>query len=407
MATIDDYFSLAERDLRDLLGAKISHGITTEGLHRIYGRPEPREVWVLLPRSSRKVCFSRSALVFSGDEARLLRAYAQALHEFSEVPRSFAPAASGDVLTRAIAVRCTDDTNNSRTLETVMQSIVQYATRTYEGVRIAMNMCLDLNAQETGVPLTSFLDEAWAPVMGSGLVTAVRLAGDGSALSVIDLEFTQDSDILAPDSFTALAEWTGSTGRIGLSVTRSGEVYLFANQQLLFARRNSRWRGFPLDLVKGSGWFGSTKRQLSPPVKGAILTSLLDASAAHHGACIGILARDQVKTGIAKLLAPDDSWSSESHIPSRMINQTHFQALSRRRRLELLSMDGATLLDQSGRILAGGAILKVRGGSPGGGRTAAAQALSRYGVGIKVSQDGPIKAFVQENGEMVEQFSMG
>lgn len=41
-------------------------------------------------------------------------------------------------------------------------------------------------------------------------------------------------------------------------------------------------------------------------------------------------------------------------------------------------MDGATLIDQRGGILAGGAILRV----PGGGRTAAARAINEYGVGI-------------------------
>lgn len=68
-------------------------------------------------------------------------------------------------------------------------------------------------------------------------------------------------------------------------------------------------------------------------------------------------------------------------------------------------MDGATLITTSGDILAAGAIVQVRPGSTGGGRTAAAKSLAPLGVGIKVSQDGPITAY---SGTPVrERFSIG
>jgi len=44
-------------------------------------------------------------------------------------------------------------------------------------------------------------------------------------------------------------------------------------------------------------------------------------------------------------------------------------------------------------LLAVGAILKIPGGSSGGGRLAAAIELSKLGLGIKVSQDGGILMF--------------
>ena len=70
-----------------------------------------------------------------------------------------------------------------------------------------------------------------------------------------------------------------------------------------------------------------------------------------------------------------------------------FQDLDRRLRQELVAIDGATLVDHKGTILAVGAILRIDGGSAGGGRLAAAIALSKLGVGIKVSQDGGIAGF--------------
>jgi len=408
LATIDEYIELAIRDLRNLVGAEIAVEEVAQPLGRNYGRPDPRVAWIQLPLRTHLVRFWRRALVLSDEETRLLRAYADALHEFSRVPRPFATAASEDVLTKAIAVRCTRTERDAVVLEAVMQAIVRYATRTYEGVRVAMNLALDFRDRQLGrQSLNSFLDAPWAPVMGSGLTTAVELSSDGSAQRIIDLPPTDNPNTLAPSNFTSLAEWAGTDDRIGLSVTRSGEVYLFANGELLFARRNSRWKGFPLSLVTQSGWFGTSKRRLAPTMKQAVLSSLLDASAAHHGACIGIVTNDNRNNAVNALLATDDLWGSRANIPSQMFEESSFQALSRRRRLELLSMDGATLLEQSGRIVAAGAIVKVPGGSPGGGRTAAAHAISEYGVGIKVSQDGPVTAHVTEGSEDLIQFSMG
>jgi hypothetical protein len=50
-------------------------------------------------------------------------------------------------------------------------------------------------------------------------------------------------------------------------------------------------------------------------------------------------------------------------------------------------------LNHKGTVTAAGAIVRVGGGSDGGGRRAAAKALSRLGLAIKVSADGGITAF--------------
>jgi hypothetical protein len=77
----------------------------------------------------------------------------------------------------------------------------------------------------------------------------------------------------------------------------------------------------------------------------------------------------------------------------QMLIGQRFQDLDRRLRQELLAIDGATIIDYMGNVLAVGAILQIEGGSSGGGRLAAAIELSKCGVGIKVSQDGGIKGF--------------
>jgi DNA integrity scanning protein DisA with diadenylate cyclase activity len=84
---------------------------------------------------------------------------------------------------------------------------------------------------------------------------------------------------------------------------------------------------------------------------------------------------------------------TKAKLLKQSINNRPFHQLDRRIRQELVSIDGATLIDNRGLILAVGTILKIDGGSEGGGRLAAAKALGKLGVGIKISQDGGITGF--------------
>lgn len=56
-------------------------------------------------------------------------------------------------------------------------------------------------------------------------------------------------------------------------------------------------------------------------------------------------------------------------------------------------MDGATIPDKNGYILAIGAIVPVAGDVGEGGRAAAARTLAKYGAAFKVSQDGPVTMY--------------
>lgn|GEM_PF-3060107 len=401
----NQYFSLVQDDLEDALGAGAD--LVQQSQSTPYRRPNPRTVRIRVPGGTHLVELSRRAPVFSGPEAKLVSAYADALEQFGSVPRVFATTASEDVLTRAIAVRCSRDDAEARVVETVIQALIRHASTTYEGTRVAVGICLDLNESQGGIRLEAFLRQPWAPILGSGLSSAVLLNKRGSALRVIELPAINATSVLAPEPFAALADWTNSDGRIAIAITRSGELYLFDDGELLLARRNSRWRAFPLRSLQSSGWFGDTSRKLSPMVKTTLLTSLVDASAAHHGACLGIIHNSDSARAIQNLVDQKDQWSTPGNHRRTMFNEASFLKLSRRHRLELLSMDGATLLNQSGLILAAGAILTVHGGSPGGGRTAAARALAAFGVGIKVSQDGPVTAYVRTGNRTVEHFSLG
>jgi DNA integrity scanning protein DisA with diadenylate cyclase activity len=79
------------------------------------------------------------------------------------------------------------------------------------------------------------------------------------------------------------------------------------------------------------------------------------------------------------------------------LNDHTIQSLPRAVAVELASLDGAVVLDNSGRILAYGAVLqpkkagKLRGTE--GSRTKAAIGASNYGLAVKVSSDGDISVY--------------
>jgi hypothetical protein len=101
------------------------------------------------------------------------------------------------------------------------------------------------------------------------------------------------------------------------------------------------------------------------------------------------------------------SWSGQTYEGERVSAgvivgaETSRQAGTRTNILGILRLDDAVVLRHNGRALAAGAILELGGADRGnlGGRSAGAKALSRFGLGIKVSEDGMISCYKPETGQ--------
>jgi hypothetical protein len=208
-------------------------------------------------------------------------------------------------------------------------------------------------------------------------------------------------DVAVPASFSPyrqapIAAWA-KDGKIALALNRLGEILVFRDGKLLFARRAGVWHFLTHEpvLAQMGGYH--------PNVRRAIYESCLNAPCARTGACVGLIGGEYASKWREIVPSEDDHLdamkSTKTQALAQVVQGKLFQDLDRRLRQELLAIDGATLVSHKGRVLAVGAILKIPGGSTGGGRLAAAKALSGYGLGIKVSQDGSIRGFRQENAE--------
>ena len=84
-------------------------------------------------------------------------------------------------------------------------------------------------------------------------------------------------------------------------------------------------------------------------------------------------------------------------IKNLLKDKKKFIDIDRKLRAELIGLDGATIIQKDGSIVAFGAIIQNEKGSTGGGRGAAAKLLSDYnGFAIKISTDGYIEVYVDK-----------
>ena len=78
-----------------------------------------------------------------------------------------------------------------------------------------------------------------------------------------------------------------------------------------------------------------------------------------------------------------------------MVCGTKFWLIDRKLRNELISLDGACILNCNGEVISCGAIIQNDSGSSAGGRGAAAKKLSKYGMAVKISTDGYIEVYYE------------
>lgn len=188
-------------------------------------------------------------------------------------------------------------------------------------------------------------------------------------------------------------------------LTNSGDILIINDKKLCYTRHNGAW------LRSNSGpIIEQLKVELGEENLDFINTiyqTITDLSYSRGGACIGIVNNDilpeELQTMIEGGLLSVDILDEKRAAIRNLIRHNDgvslksFYELDRHLRRELLELDGAMVFSKSGLIHVIGTIIKLDGsGSDGGGRTAAAMQLSRFGLAIKISQDGYVQLFKNE-----------
>ncbi|MDN5515514.1 MAG: hypothetical protein L0G82_09780 [Pseudomonas sp.] len=275
----------------------------------------------------------------------------------------------------------------------ILRQFEAWSARTYEGGAITSSIGVDPNADGRGNNLSEIFDHDFSAVISNGFDTLLVVTPDARVSGSGQLTANQLGLDYVPYRLNAIADWANGE-RIALVLNRLGEQLIFRNRRLVFAKRRGEWQFYAHEMYL---------RQMQPPqnrlLREAIYQSCLDISFARSGGCIIVVRSGSLDEAREILSEPDRLSGQNPSIKARTIRAMvngRFQTLDRRLRQELLSLDGAMVLDHLGNIVAAGAIISVPAGSEGGGRTAAAKKGSSLGLGIKISEDGAISVYREE-----------
>jgi hypothetical protein len=249
--------------------------------------------------------------------------------------------------------------------------------------------------------------------LADGIRTVFLVGRDGRLLDIVDIDrwalaASGDRPVEVPGAATyaAHARATLAGGHVCVVLSPQREIKVFAEGAQVFAFRNADWH--LLDLAaKYEYWetaVGAT------PLARRLFQTALDLSDRRQGALFVVLRRP-IET-LNALVTLDDRLDMEPvgdvDDPDRPSRRHLLHVLAGRSVTDLdagvlaalATLDGATVCDQHGQLLAVGAILRHPpsvdepiGRPAEGARTTAAMAASRYGPVLKVSEDGLITCF--------------
>ncbi len=186
---------------------------------------------------------------------------------------------------------------------------------------------------------------------------------------------------------------TEKMGGIGFYLRSDRSIWVFVDGRPLVVRRSEHWKAFPVWLTQALEETVGGGPAVELVVQAALLVSVQE-----KGAIFGIVgSRDTLASTVANKDRYDlrdeldpNAMQAETRL-HHLIETTDMDALTLAR---LATLDGATIVDCDGELLAYGAILTSKDSQHEGARTAAARTLSLVALAVlKVSQDGEITLF--------------
>jgi hypothetical protein len=243
-----------------------------------------------------------------------------------------------------------------------------------------------------------------------GVQTLFLVNRDGFLFNIVDvdrwateLNGTRPLAVPCAHPYVSHARATLDSGHVCVVLSPAHEIKVFAEGRQVFTFRNANWHLLDLE-AKYQMWERAVE---DPALAHRLFQTALDLSNARQGALFVVLRNPE--GSVSKLVAEGDRLDR----PGADRGSRH-SLLSRRELLYLLTsrsvteldssvlaalarIDGATVTDRQGRLLAVGAILRHPEPEPQatswvveGARTTAAMAACRFGPVLKVSEDGVV-----------------
>ena len=326
------------------------------------------------------------------------------------------------------------------TLLNLIYELSKWGTRTYEGGRPTFGFIISPrnigDTEETPIHFSRILSRDFSTMLSDDINSVMFINSKGMLINYYNLPNINDQNVYAPFNYIKMAR-ACQKGRVGIALTETSDLLIFSEGELVFAKRRGSWSSYSHDEI-----IRKISDKSNKDVQEAVYLSALDISFSNSGACICYLRKDQEKNALKHIdiydITSESIYTAKMHTLNsrnlieriedaenfektidteirgfpenynkfledekatkacslvKIIAGKKFHELDRRLRAELLSIDGATILDFEGNLLCVGAIVEIEAGSSGGGRLAAARTLARYGVAMKVSMDSTITGY--------------
>jgi hypothetical protein len=245
-----------------------------------------------------------------------------------------------------------------------------------------------------------------------GVRTLFLVCRNSVLLDIVDIDrwaaqVTGDQPLPAPCPATYQAHALATLGNrhVAIVLSPSHEIKVFAGGAQALAYRHATWT--LLDLQRKYELWAEAVGNI--PLAQCLFRSALDLADDRHGALFVVL-RDPASS-VAHLVSAADRLDVAGARPDASAGPTrrdllsvltgrHVTELDPTVLAALASLDGATVMDRQGTLVAVGAILRHFSGEPmpesgivEGARTTAAMSASRFGPVLKISEDGGITFF--------------
>jgi len=294
-------------------------------------------------------------------------------------------------------------------VSSLLSALHTMSEQTYENKALVFGCVLDPEFETLGNSPRFpelFLTAKKYKALSDGYRTAYHVAGDGGVIDFVDLERVGSPPLTERYYFPG---WTEAMARVsrsrrcGITLTRLGDILVFDEGALRLTYRYGRWRywnhAHVVKLLRDRARAQRVPPQIVGSVVGSIYRAALDISFRRTGGLFVLLHN---KKHLHHIVREGDAIGDDNRDRADrdfdLIVETHkMQSLPRAVAVELASLDGATVLANSGHILAYGAVLqpKKKGNlrQSEGSRTKAAIGASNYGLAIKISSDGDITTY--------------
>lgn len=294
-------------------------------------------------------------------------------------------------------------------VSSVFDALHTLSEQSYENKALTFGCIFESKKHATGAGPQfpgHFLSSKKYKALSDGFRTAYDISANGKILDFVDLDRFGKKDLTEKHHYPDWAEPIARASRsdkCGIALSRQGDILIFDNGTLRFTYRYGHWQYWNhahlVYLLRNRARAQRVPQEILGRVVGAIYRAALDVSFRRSGGLFVILHNRKHLNEIVRVGdAIDDSRRSATDRQfDEVIREHNIQSLSRVLVVELASLDGAIVLDNSGRIRAYGAVLqpkkagRLRGAE--GSRTKAAIGASKYGLAVKVSSDGDITVY--------------